>query len=106
MRRGGDWHRERSPWKRAFCFVENVLKLPAFPLFPLLRRNSEIDGLDYKALGFLRHRGLSQARAEYPIDGLLHGLFRSVIFFFEEVGYIFVDSQSGSHIMMLAMKTS
>jgi hypothetical protein len=65
-----------------------------------------MDGLDHEAFGLGRVGGVDEARTKDTVDGLLHGLGSATVFLFEERGYVVVDGESGSHIMMLSGKAS
>ena len=69
-------------------------------------REAHLAGLYHKALSGLRIAAGNQALAEQSIHRPLEGAAGAPLLLLDEHGNVVVDSESGSHIMMLGWKAS
>lgn len=66
------------------------------------RGQADFFGLDSKRARLDWCGGLLKSGAKQLVHGLLQGLAGAAYLFFEEAGYVVVDGQGCSHIMMLS----
>ena len=72
----------------------------------MLRGDASVERLDDKAFSLDWLGGIKEAGAKNTVDRLLHGFACAEVFLFEQGGYVVIDGQSGSHIMMFTEKAS